>query len=67
MHLAFHAENNQTPLNYSKWDSDTIRSVLQRVFYQNVESGIQVVKSKGPETMQGPVQWRWDEMIEKGR
>lgn len=25
MHLAFHVEDDETPLKYSKWESDTIR------------------------------------------
>lgn len=35
MHLTFQTENDKTPL-YSKWESDTIRSVLRIVFYRNV-------------------------------
>lgn len=51
MHLIFHAEQDKTPLKYSKWESDTVRFILQILFYQNVGNGLEVGKSKGMETM----------------
>lgn len=53
MHLAFHVEGDETPLKYSKWESDTIRFVLQTIFYQNVGNVLEVGKSKDMEIIYG--------------
>lgn len=55
--LVSHVENDETPLKYSKWESNTIRSVSQILFYQNKGNGLQVSKNKDMEIIQGQVQW----------
>lgn len=65
--LVSHVENDETPLKYSKWESNTIRSVSQILFYQNKGNGLQVSKNKDMEIIQGASAVGRDKVIEKGK
>ena len=65
--LVSHVENDETPLKYFKWESDTTRSVLQTLFCQNVGNGLQVGKNKDMEIIQGASAVGRDKVIEKGK
>lgn len=53
MYLDFHAEEDKIPLKYSKWESYTIKFVLNMVFYQNVGYELEVGKNKAWRLLSG--------------